>query len=187
MTTMKDLYLNGVLVGQVPATGDTATDVAAVEAFLKAKGLHREVTMVQAMFRQAASFSDTAAMLFTDLNRTPSRGLTISPFVVNLTLSIELYLKTLAQIHGATLKGHDLAELYGALPAPALAALQAAIAKTPPCAEPTTIEASLRDLAGIFVQWRYVYESTCGPEVRIQPAIWTAGVLHQACIDSGLT
>lgn len=66
------------------------------------------MTMVQAMFRQDASLCRVAALLYEDLNRKPSSGFTISPFVVNLTFLIELYLKTLGQIHSVTLKGHDL-------------------------------------------------------------------------------
>jgi hypothetical protein len=183
---MKELFVNGVLVGEVPATGDTATDVAVVQQFLKDRGLYREVTVVQAMFRQAASFADTAAMLYADLQKKPSRGLTIAPFVVNLTFSIELYLKTLAQAHGAKLTGHELASLFDELPPRAVEAVEAA-AKGYGAGAGTlqTVRACLHDLKGGFVQWRYVYEHEQGPEVKVESSIWVAGVLHAACQASG--
>lgn len=46
MAEMKDLFLNGVLVGRVPATGDVAKDAEIARQFLKDKGLYREVTVV---------------------------------------------------------------------------------------------------------------------------------------------
>ncbi len=183
----KDLYLNGVLVGQVPRTGDRAADVLVARQYLKDKGLYREVTVAQAMFRQADSFSRVAALLYADLTRKPSSGFTIAPFVVNLTFSIELYLKTLGQIHGATLKGHDLSELFGELPAGGVAAVDAARLKVTPPGTRAMLESTLRELASVFLQWRYVYERQGGPEVKVQPAIWAANVLHVACTASGQT
>ena len=50
----KTIYLNGIIVGEVLATGDRDNDMEAMRQFLKDKGLHREVTKVQAMFRHGA-------------------------------------------------------------------------------------------------------------------------------------
>jgi hypothetical protein len=182
---MKKLYADGVYVGEVPTTGDTVADMAIVRQVLKDLGIHREVTVVQAMFRQAASFCDTAAMLFEDLQKQPSRGLTIAPFVVNLTFSLELYLKTLASAHGTKLLGHELASLYDGLPQSALDALEAAATSAKPPGTRQTLRERLADLKGVFVQWRYVYELERSPEVKVQPSIWVAGVLHAACQASG--
>jgi hypothetical protein len=180
---MKKLFLNGVLVGEVPATGDTSVDAAVARQFLKDRGLDREVTVVQAMFRQAVSFCDTAAMLNADLQKQPSRGLTIAPFVVNLTFSIELYLKTLARAHDAELTGHELASLFDSLPAPALAGIDIAANKGGGTLQ--RVRECLDDLKGVFVQWRYVYERERSPEVKVEPSIWVAMVLHAACQASG--
>jgi len=60
---MKDLFVNGVLVGQAATTGDTQLDAETAPHFLKAKELHREVNLVQGMCRQADSFDETAALL----------------------------------------------------------------------------------------------------------------------------
>jgi hypothetical protein len=50
--------LNGIIVGEVPATGDLDKDLKAMRQFLKDKGLHKEVTKVQAMVRQALFLND---------------------------------------------------------------------------------------------------------------------------------
>lgn len=184
MSETKKLFLNGVLVGEVPTTGATAADAAVARQFLKDRGLDREVTVVQAMFRHAVSFCDTAAMLHADLQKQPSRGLTIAPFVVNLTFSIELYLKALARAHDAELTGHELASLFDSLPAQALAAIDVA-AKNNGGGTLQRVRACLDDLKGVFVQWRYVYERERGPEVKVEPSIWVALVLHAACQASG--
>ena len=36
----------------------------------------------------------------------------------------------------------------------------------------------------VFVQWRYVYEHERSVVVKIQPSIWVAHVLHEACAAS---
>ena len=117
MSDTKQIYLNGVLVGEVPNSGNDALDQEATIQILKDKGLHQETTLVQAMFRQAVSFATTSSYLYErDLTRVPRNGLSAAPFVVNSAFAIELYLKTLGQLHGAELRGHDLLKLFDALP-----------------------------------------------------------------------
>ena len=114
---MKTIYLNGIAVGELPSTGDNKKDAEVTRAFLKKKGLYKETTVVQAMYRQAVSFATTAAHLYkTDLLKAPRNGYSAVPFVVNSVFSIELYLKTLAQAHKKSLKGHELLKLFDALP-----------------------------------------------------------------------
>ena len=73
--SLKTVYLNGIIVGEVPATGDRDKDLEAVRQLLKDKRLHEEVTKVQAMFRQALSFSTNAAHLHRrDLLKAPRNG-----------------------------------------------------------------------------------------------------------------
>jgi hypothetical protein len=52
----------GIFVGEVLATGDREKDIEITRQFLK-QGLYKEATKVQAMIRQARSFSRTAAYL----------------------------------------------------------------------------------------------------------------------------
>lgn len=104
---MKTIYVNGVVVGDVETTGDVESDIRIIREFLESKGLHREVTRAQAMFRQALSFCQTAAHLHDrDLVAVPRNGLSVVPFVVNSALSIELYLKTLHHLRAASPRGH---------------------------------------------------------------------------------
>ncbi|KWO59950.1 hypothetical protein [Burkholderia territorii] len=184
----KKLFLNGVLIGEVPATGDTKKDAEIARAYIESKGLHKEVTLVQSMFRQALASASTSAYLYErDLANVPRNGLSAAPFVVNIAFAIELYLKTLGQVHGATLKGHDLLKLFDALPAAAHAAIDAAApaatAQSVLDGQPTVREC-LAQLNGVFVEWRYLYEKSDSKEVKIQHAIFVGRVLHDACVAS---
>ncbi|CAB3752987.1 hypothetical protein [Paraburkholderia solisilvae] len=183
----KNLYLNGIYIGDVPATGDNRKDAEVAHAYIKNKGLGREVTLVQRMFGQACSFANTAAYLYrNDLARAPRNGLSMAPFVVNMAFSIEVYLKTLGQIHGATLRGHELLKLFDALPVGAQPAIGGATRKV---AEHSSekypaVRDCIAELNGAFVEWRYLYEKPDSNEVKIQHAIFVGGVLHEACVVS---
>jgi len=186
--TTKKLFVNGVLIGEVPATGDNRKDAEIARAYIESKGLHKEVTRVQSMFRQALAFANTSAYLYErDLRNVPRNGLSAAPFVVNIAFAIEIYLKTLAQIHGASLNGHDLLKLFNALPAAASAAIDAAVpaatAQYVLDGQPT-VKDCLEQLNGVFVEWRYLYEKPDSKEVKIQHAIFICKVLHDACVAS---
>ena len=109
----KTVLLNGIVVGEVVSTGDVEKDTESVRQFLKVKGLHKEVSNFQAIFNQAVAFANTSAYLYErDLRRSPRKGVSVVPFVVNATFSIELYLKALAQKHGKALRGHELVQCF---------------------------------------------------------------------------
>ena len=183
---MKTVLLNGIAVGEVMSTGDLQRDAAATREFLKAKGLHKEVTDFQAMFNQAMAFANTSALLYErDLKRTPRKGVSIAPFVVNAAFSIELYLKALAVKHGLKPpKGHELLKLFSKLPGSALAEIEKV---SPRCAANRALEgyadfkAYLEGLNEAFVEWRYCYELERTRPVHIQPTIFVMEVLHEAC------
>jgi len=204
MVQIKAVYHNRMLIGSVPVTGDAKKDRDAAFQFLKDKGLYREVTTVQAMYRQAMSFAHTALMLH-DRLRASGHAQWTSPFVVNQAFAMEMLLKTLAAAHGVQLKGHNLAKLLAKQPADALKAIDAAITKLsgadapkpesgalclgelpPPGASRTLLENTLRALAEAFVKWRYFYETGAASRVNIPSAMFAATVLEQACIDSGV-
>ena len=114
---MKTLYVDGKPVGQVEATGDTEKDMEIARRFLREHGLEKEVTIVQAMFRQALSFASAANYVYVnDLRKTPSNPLGIAPFVVNSAFSIEVYFKTIHQLSGKSVKGHKLRAIYDSIP-----------------------------------------------------------------------
>lgn len=188
---MKTVYLNGVAVGQVPAMGSVEKDLEVAQQFLKDKGLYKETKLVEAMFRQAVSFCNTSAYIYErDLLKAPRNGLGVAPFVVNSAFSIELYLKTLGQIHGESLKGHKLVELYDSLPTEAQQAIEKAI---PASAKKRMLEGKvdfreyIAELNNTFVEWRYCYEVGQTSEVKIEPTIFVMEVLHEACCSSGKT
>ena len=181
----KTVLLNGIVVGEVMSTGDTAQDAEAVRQFVRSKGLYEAPSLFQAIQSQAFAFANTSAHLYErDLRRSPRKGVSTVPFVVNSAFSIELYLKALAQKHGVTLRGHELLKLYKALPRKAFVEIQTV---TPQCAanralgEPPDFLAYLTSLNNTFVEWRYSYELERTGAVHIEPTIFVMEVLHEAC------
>ncbi len=190
---MKTLYVNGVIVGEVPATGDRQKDIEAMRQYLKDKGLHREVTKVQAMFRQALSFATTAAHLHErDLLKAPRNGLSIAPFVVNSALAIELYLKTLHELEGTTIRGHELLDLYDQLNDATRTvvvkhAFENASGYGVKLITADQFRSFVAELNNSFVDWRYCYESGKTGTVTIQPAIVVMKAVHETCREFGAT
>jgi len=179
------LYFNGIVVGEVTVTGDSVRDAEAVRQVLKDKGLYKPTTRENAMFRQAVSFATTSAYLYSrDLSKAPRNQFSIAPFVVNAAFGIELYLKTLAHIHGINLTGHELLKLFDSLPPKAKDSLDAVI---PYCAAqrgmalPVIFRDYISELNNIFVEWRYIYEKDRSNEVHIQRMIFVMHCLHQVC------
>lgn len=188
----RTLYVNGVIVGEVPSTGDHDKDMEAMRQFLRAKGLHKEVTKVQAMFRQALSFSTTAAHLYRqDLSKAPRNGLSITPFVVNSAFSIELYLKTLHELQGTTPgKEHHLLKLYDGLTvATRDVVVRHAVANGATYGGRVTTDEQFRDfideLDSAFVDWRYCHESGNASRITIQSTILVMKAVHEACKELG--
>lgn len=181
----KTILLNRVAVGEYESTGDLEKDAEIVRQLLKDKGLHKETTLFQAIFNQAVSFANTSAYLYEkDLKRSPAKGESIAPFVVNSAFSIELYVKALAQKHGKALRGHTLVELHNALPEKAILEIESVMYQ---CAINRGMGNSfnfndyLQDLNRSFVEWRYCYELERTGVVNIQQTIFVMEVLHEAC------
>ena len=116
----KALYLDGKKIADYESTGDDTRDMELARDLLREKGLYQEITTIQAMYRQARSFATVTSYIYErDLKKIPRNGLSIAPFVVNSAFSIEVYLKTLGEIHGQSVRGHKLIDLYDNLPAAA--------------------------------------------------------------------
>jgi len=110
------LYANGIIVGEVEVTGDTAKDMEVARQFLRNKGLYKETTLVQAMFRQAVSFATTAAHLHrTDLLKAPGTGSALhlrgQQCVQHRALSEDTWADS-----QQTTQGHELLNLFESLP-----------------------------------------------------------------------
>jgi HEPN domain-containing protein len=180
----KDILLNGVVVGQHEATGDLRKDAEAVQTYLKEKGLYREITRTDAIHGQANSFASVANSLYDkDLKRSPFKGRSISPFIVNAALSIELYLKAIHSAYSKEIKGHHLENLYQRLPDEAKAIFEASAADLRPRYKlelGADIHSCLRSLSKAFEQWRYVYEYN-GIGTELQGIRYTMHVSHEAC------
>lgn len=181
----KSVLLNGIVIGEVESTGNVEIDTETIRKYLKDKGLHKDVSIFQGIFNQAVAFANTSALLFErDLRRSPRKGVSVVPFVVNAAFSIELYLKALAQKHGVSLRGHELIKLHAALPDKALSEVQSVMQR---CAanralgEEPDFFAYLKNLNNTFVEWRYSYELEKTGPVRIEPTIFVMEVLHEAC------
>src|SRR5262245_40553565 len=106
----KKVFADGVFVAEIAATGDTMQDALAARAAIEQAGIKRGPPSIEKlMFNQAVAFARTARHVQDrDLRGGPPHNpLGIAPFVVNLAFSIEIYLKTLARVHGVALQGHD--------------------------------------------------------------------------------
>lgn len=192
--TKKKLYVNGIIVGEVEATGDVQKDMELARDFLKSKGLHKEVTLTQAMFRQAVSFSTTAAYIHKrDLLTTPANGLSVAPFVVNSAFSIEIYLKTLLSLHDIVVpRKHSLLTLYDRLPDSARSVIfDAAKRHSHEYQVVVSTENQFRgfvaELDTAFEEWRYLYEKGRAGPINIWPTILVMKAVHEACKKLGAT
>jgi hypothetical protein len=189
MFRQKKIYVEGKFVGevQIPESADEDEEIALTRAFLQQKGLHKEISTLQMMFRQAVAFATTAADIHKrDFTSTPARtGLTIAPFVVNAAFAVELYLKTIGVVRDQALRGHDLLTLFDALGADAKASIGDHFSKCKHQCGIDSIEGfrvALDELRNAFVEWRYLYEQ---PERRLKitfaPLIFVLEVLHETC------
>lgn len=185
----KTLFLNGIAVGEVPATGNHDLDAEVARKFLDSRGLLKPISLDRRIFNQAVAFSSTAAQLHERglAGPAPHDVKALSPFIVNSAFACELYLKALAQAHGKSLRGHELLPLYEALPVQAEKAVieQATVAAQDRHLPPSTkVKPVLAHLNDAFVTWRYVYERERTKAVEIEPMIFAMQALHQAYIVS---
>jgi hypothetical protein len=175
----RTVNFRGKPIGAFEASGDLEKDVESAMDVLRKKGFHKQISQVQRIFHQAYSFARIAADIYekglvTNPNNTP-------PFVVNSAFSIELYLKTVAQIHGKALRGHDLIELFDALPQSAVNAISSQIAKSKDIDDIKAFRKALDGNRKAFEHWRYLYEKSQQVKFDIQSAISVMKVLHDVC------
>lgn len=181
--TTKEILLNGVVVGTHESTGDDKKDAELVLIFLKEKGLHKPISLNDQIFRQANSFAKIANEIYDhDLKISPYKGSSVSPFVVNATFSIELYLKTIHNFYGNHIKGHHLAKLYENMPPTGkMHFLNSAhdIRNRYKLTKDADITTCLVSLSYAFENWRYVYEHN-HIETELQSIRYTLHVSYEA-------
>ena len=180
----KEVLLNGIVVGEIDATGNMETDAKAVRKFLKEKGLYRTVSTDDAMHGQANSFAEVANDLYRrDLKHSPYKGSSLAPFIVNAALSIEIYLKAIHYLSGSTRRSHDLIYLYRQLSNDMKSIVLSSATDIRPrynLQEGVDILACLKSLSGAFVNWRYLYEQK-KMQAEVQSVRYTMHVTHEAC------
>jgi hypothetical protein len=180
----KAVLLNGIVVGEVEATGDMETDLQAIQNFLKEKGLHREISTDDAMHGQANSFAEVANGLYKrDLKESPYKGSSLAPFVVNAVFSIEIYLKAIHCVFGNTIRGHNLSAIFKSLNEEGKSIFLLAAEAVRPhymLEEGVDIIDCLNSLSTAFEDWRYLYENK-KLEAEIQSIRYTMHVAFEAC------
>ncbi len=185
----KQLYANGKFICDYEDPGDRKRELDLCSKLLREHGIHPNTSPEQALFRQAVSFSTTSAYLYQrDLTTVPANGMSAVPFVVNAVFALELYIKTLAKLHAATLRGHDLAELFDELPADAIDTLQkelttAATSSRFACgiADIRALKTALEGMKNAFIEWRYLHEKDPSSGIDFPPLIFAMEVFHSAC------
>lgn len=161
----KEVFVNGELVFHYESTGNTDQDIQGIRARLDELGLsikHQPEWMQ--IRQQALYFQDTCTYLWRyEANRQKSeRPFTMIPYIVNSAFCIELYLKALSLKHGKRQHGHELAKLYAALPASAVADVDASLAEAlsiVPLGKSPEIAVLMQELNNAFLKWRYAFES----------------------------
>ena len=180
----KDILFNGVLVGSYEATGDMEKDAQATRDFLSKKGLLKEITENDQMFGLANSFAEVANAIYSNhLKKSPYKGSSTVPFVVNATFSIELYLKTINNAYGNKIKVHNLVKLYANIPKAGKEIFITASNDVRPKYQleiGANIHTCIESLSCAFEDWRYLYEKN-RMSVELQSIRYTMNVAFEAC------
>jgi hypothetical protein len=186
---MREIKLNGIVIGSIPQTGDPDVDAAASMQLLKDLGLYKPTPRAQTMFAHAQAFGKMASQAHDMINRDRARHVRMYvPFAVNSAFAIEVYLKTLHELSGTQARGHDLVLVYDAL----IDAMKTALSDRLPThakewkQDPATpFRSFLAPLATNFIDWRYAYEDSGPINFPPQVAITVMQTLHHACRDIG--
>ena len=134
------------------------------------------------MFKQALSFSSIARKINHDgLRKSPVDSNSITPFIVNATFSIEVYLKSINMLFGQKITGHALVSLFNKLPDEAKTAINEKtieLEKQYNFPEQIQFETELENINKAFEQWRYIYEKSDMQFIHTTSVIFLMNVLH---------
>ncbi|MET4240712.1 hypothetical protein [Bradyrhizobium sp. RT10b] len=189
----KRLHHNGAFIGDFDSTGDDMRDAELVSKLLAERGLSQSPTLERSMFNQANSFAEASADIFEKhIMKQPPNGAAMSPFVVNTTFAIELFIKTLAMQHGKKLHGHEIKKLFRKLPGPGKDQIDRQLARLAGTSKWAGGVKTMHDLQKVleeidtaFVDWRYLHENTAKPlKITFTPTIFLAEILHAACAEN---
>ena len=180
----KEVLMNGIVVGEVEATGDMEADAKTVRDFLREKGLLRDISTDDAMHGQANSFAGVANDLYKKhLKESPYDGRFVAPFVVNAVFSVELYLKTMLCLLNCEFRSHHLFKLYERLDDNTKSVFLSAADDIRPrykLEDGVDVVICLESLCQAFEDWRYLYERN-NIRTEIQSIRFAMHVSHEAC------
>ena len=185
---MRQVIVNGELMGEIPELHDDRKNAEAARAFLKSIGRKLpEITQEQSMFRQARSFMRAADEIHArDMRGDQKNELGFVPCIVNCSFAIELYLKTLAFVNdGAELRGHRLYDdLWLCLSDPAKAIVEEEchrVCETRKLKRRTVVSEALQQMNSAFVEWRYAFEERFIKGFPLQDASVVGAALDAVC------
>lgn len=159
---------HGRVVGEIDKSGDDAKDYIAAHKLLTDLGLFKgEDPLPERIYKNAMRFGKVAVELWNKISRLGPQGAGyVAPFSMIAAFALELHIKALGAKHGKTLRGHELAKLFDALPTSALDAIGRHAVRMKAKHE---IEhgVDFRDclvrLNDAFVTWRYSFEFDANP------------------------
>jgi len=194
MKTLKIIDSYGHVIDTVPA--DIMNNPAKLKEYIKKSNPDSlEKSKSQMTFHQANNFAQVASEIFhKHLNKDiqcidPNY---LSPYVVNATFALELFLKTLHQSHKTksydrVYREHNLKELYLSLPGKIQRDIEKSvkaclIAEKKPS---NSIELSKRfkEIANAFVEWRYMHEKGYLKISCFSELIILLNALYNSCVD----
>lgn len=184
-----EVYLNDKLAGTVDDQGDLDANKSASMKFLIDNGMmEKDVDLPVRIFNQAQAFSKSARELYDEgLSKPPYDSYKVSPYVVNSTFSIELYLKAILSITNDNVKGHDLIKLYAKLNDEDTKIINMLLVDHSiglvkiEGTEQFELSYYLNSIKNAFVEWRYIFEKDKASINLISPYI-TIRVLEDAFV-----
>jgi hypothetical protein len=155
----KTLKIDGSTVCEYLGSSDPEEDQQIVQQLLRRKSVQRTVSKSRAMFQHASSFARVASSIYErEIRADPARGSNVgAPFVVNATLSIEFFLKTLLVVAGDSHFDQELLSLHDSLSEDSQRELDAQAGVLAPLhGEQPSINFRdlLRPLDGVLEEWR---------------------------------
>jgi len=194
METLKVLNKSGEVIDTIPA--EIAHSKEKLKAYFEENGLAYDSKPKHKLtFYQADSFAKVASEIFhknlkKKINEIDSTY--FSPFIVNASFAVELFLKSLHQkletkSYKTVANKHNLKELYFALPGKVQKSIETSVKvclKASNRSEDSLdLKIRIKELANTFIDWRYMHEKD-GLKVRsFQDFIILMNALRNSCLN----
>lgn len=144
--------LTGEIISVTPASESLELSESELQEYLKSSGLLESISEPIKVFEQGHGFRQAAIHLRNCKSQSAGESnLMIVPAITLSCFAIELFLKAIALEHGQKLKGHNVFELFEALPVLARDMLVSIDTDA-------RLPGALKSIGESFVNWRYVHE-----------------------------